>query len=133
MKKKILATLIAATMAIASFTACGGGSAASDASSAVTGDVSTLGLTAEFDPNPEYDVYTLVDYTIEDIGAEFVATVSKMADGSKYEIHCNFYGDEQLAVVENGAVTEDKTGFMEGDSPKIVEAAEAQGVWSATK
>ena len=132
MRKKILATLMVMAMAVASLTACGG-SAGGAAADAATGDVSTLGLTAEFDPNPEYDVYTLVDYTIEDIGAEFVATVSKKADGSKYEIHCNFYGDEQLSVLENGKVTEDKTGFMETDTPKIVEAAEAQNVWSAIK
>ncbi|MCR5054715.1 MAG: hypothetical protein K6A69_07725 [Lachnospiraceae bacterium] len=127
MKRRLLATVMVLALAVASLTACGG---SNGAKVEATGDINTLGLTAEFDPNSDYDLYTLVDYTIEDIGAEFVATVSKKADGSKYEIHCNFYGDEQLSVYENGKVTEDKTGFMQTDTPLIVEAAEAQGIWA---
>ncbi len=153
MKKKVLAAVLAAGMVMTALTGCGGASNSSSSSSSDTkteetastddaasdeaadsskasGDIDSLGLTAEYDPNPDYDEYTLVDYTIEDVNAEFVVTVSRMSDKSKYEIHCLFYGDEQVAVLEGDEVTEDKTGFMETDTPLIVEAAEAQGVWA---
>jgi hypothetical protein len=133
MKKKILSVMVAATLAVASLSACGSGSASTQVSAEAKAEaqaaLDALGLTKEFDPNSEYAEYTLVDYEITDIGAQFVATVSKSSDGKKYEVHCNFYGDEQVAVYDNGKVTEDKTGFMEGDTPKIVEKAEEQGVW----
>ncbi len=138
MKKKILSVMMAATLAVASLTACGSGSGAStevsaEAKAEAQAALDGLGLTKEYDPNSEYADYTLVDYEIADIGAQFVATVSRSSDGKKYEVHCNFYGDEQVAVLENGAVTEDKTGFMEGDTPKIVEKAEEQGIWVPIK
>ena len=133
MKKKFLSVMVAATLAVASLSACGSGSASTQVSAEAKAEaqaaLDALGLTKEYDPNSEYAEYTLVDYEITDIGAQFVATVSKSSDGKKYEVHCNFYGDEQVAVLENGTVTEDKTGFMEGDTPKIVEKAEQQGVW----
>lgn len=137
MKKKILSVVMAATLAVAALTACGSGSTSAatsaEAKAEAQASLDALGLTKEYDPNSDYAEYTLVDYEIADIGAQFVATVSKSSDGKKYEIHCNFYGDEQLSVYENGAVTEDKTGFMETDTPKIVEAAEAQGIWVPVK
>ena len=136
MKKKILSVVMAATLAMAALTACGSGSStavSAEAKAEAQAALDGLGLTAEYDPNSEYQDYTLVDYEITDIGAQFVATVSRSSDGKKYEVHCNFYGDEQVAVLDNGKVTEDKTGFMEGDTPKIVEKAEAQGIWVPIK
>lgn len=145
MKKKVLAMLLAAVMAGVLFTGCGGsgddakGDSGNDTKqeeqqggSAEVIDVEAeTGLTAEYDPNSDYDEWTLVEYTIEDAGATFIATVSKMSDGSKYEVHCTFFGDEQVSVLEGEEVTEDKTGFMKTDTPLIVEAAETQGIWSA--
>ncbi len=137
MKKKALSLLVAATMAMTALTACGSASASAGQSAEAKAEaqaaLDALGLTKDYDPNSEYDTYTLVDYEIADIGAEFVATVSKSKDGKKYEVHCNFYGDEQLSVYENGAVTEDKTGFMETDTPLIVQQAEDQGIWVSIK
>ncbi len=135
MKKKILSVVMAATLAVASLTACGSGSAGASAEAKAEAQASldALGLTKDYDPNADYAEYTLVDYEIADIGAQFVATVSKSSDGKKYEVHCNFYGDEQVSVLENGAVTEDKTGFMETDTPLIVEKAEEQGIWVPIK
>ena len=137
MKKKVLSLIVATVMAMTALTACG----SSNATTAVSAEkkaeaqaaLDALGLAKEYDPNPDYAEYTLVDYEIADIGAQFVATVSKSADGKKYEVHCNFYGDEQISVLENGKVTEDKTGFMESDTPLIVEKAEQQGVWVPVK
>ena len=55
----------------------------------------------EFDPNEEYDMftvveYTIVEYTIEDIQADLVCTVSAKADFSEFYQECNFYGDDQM-------------------------------------
>lgn len=146
MKKKVLAMLLVAAMTGVMLTGCGG-SDSSDSSAEKTEEAAEseeeteetteavdveaeTGLTAEYDANADYDEWTLVEYTIEDVGATFTATVSRMSDKSKYEVHCNFYGDEQVSVLEGDEVTEDKTGFMETDTPLIVEAAEEQGIWA---
>ena len=87
----------------------------------------------EFDPNPDYDMYTVVEYTIEDIQADLVCTVSAKADLSEFYLECNFYGDDQmtLTVVENGEYVNkaDKTGFMAGDTPAILDKAQEQDLW----
>jgi hypothetical protein len=137
MKKKVLSLLVAATMAITALTACGSSSASAgqsaEAKAEAKASLDALGLEAQYEPNADYAEYTLVDYEIADIGAQFVATVSKSSDGKKYEVHCMFYGDEQLSVLEDGKVTEDKSGFMETDTPLIVAKAEEQGIWVSTK
>lgn len=90
----------------------------------------------EFEPNKDYDKYTVVKYTIEDLNTDIIATVSAKADDSEFEILCNFFGDDQQAIVSYDGkefkVTKDKTGFMEGDSPKILEKALEQNKWANT-
>ena len=92
----------------------------------------------EFDPNPEYDEYTTVEYEIEAIGAEFVCTVSRKADNSEFYLECNFYGDDQMTRTtwngedwEEGSyeVVEDLTGFMKGDTPAVLQMALEQDIW----
>ena len=87
----------------------------------------------EFDPNAEYDMYTIVEYTIEDIQADLVCTVSAKEDLSEFYQECNFYGDDQMTRTtydgENYEVLEDKTGFMAGDTPAILDLAQAQNIW----
>jgi len=87
----------------------------------------------EFDPNEDYDKWTTVEYSIEDLGEDMVCTVSAKEDGSEYEILCNFFGDDQAAVVavdgDEYTMVSDKTGFMEGDSPAIIKAAIDQDLW----
>ena len=92
----------------------------------------------EFDPNPEYDEYTVVEYTIEDIQADLVCTISRKADNSEFYLECNFYGDDQMTrTTWNGEnwdegsyeVLEDKTGFMAGDTPAILQIALEQDIW----
>ncbi|MCD7867548.1 MAG: hypothetical protein LUG62_05015 [Clostridiales bacterium] len=76
-----------------------------------------------------------MEYTIEDLSADLVVTVSANEDLTEFEIQCNFYGDDQLAVATyDGSefdITEDKTGFMSGDTPAIIEAALEQDIWVA--
>lgn len=93
-----------------------------------------LPVEPEFEPNrDDYDKYTAIDYTIEDIGAEMVVTISSLEDESKMEILCNFFGDDQKAVAEKDGdgwkIVEDKTGFMETDTPIIIEKAQEQNIW----
>ena len=87
----------------------------------------------EFDPNEEYDMYTIVEYTIEDIQADLVCTVSAKEDFSEFYQECNFYGDDQMTRTtydgENYEVLEDKTGFMKGDTPAILDIAIEQDIW----
>ena len=87
----------------------------------------------EFDPNEEYDMWTIVEYTIEDIQADLVCTVSAKADFSEFYQECNFYGDDQMTRTTwdgtNYEVLEDKTGFMSGDTPAILDIAREQNQW----
>ena len=87
----------------------------------------------EFDPNEEYDMWTIVEYTIEDIQADLVCTVSAKADFSEFYQECNFYGDDQMTRTTwdgtNYEVLEDKTGFMAGDTPAILDIAMEQNQW----
>ena len=87
----------------------------------------------EFDPNPDYDEYTVVEYTIEDIQADLVCTISRKADNSEYYLECNFYGDDQMTRTTYDGTTytvlEDKTGFMAGDTPAILDIAQEQNIW----
>ncbi|MBQ7430847.1 MAG: hypothetical protein IJV29_14490 [Butyrivibrio sp.] len=138
MKKRLLSVLMAGVMSAALLTGCGSGSTSQEAETAVEAvsvDTSVLDALREkygsdvFEADANYDEYTIVEYTIESAGATFAATVSRKSDKSEYQVHCMFYGDEQLSVWNGKEVTEDKTGFMETDTPLIVEAAEAQGIW----
>ena len=109
----------------------GGEAAAEEAPAEAAADVELA--EAEFDPNPDYDEYTVVEYTIEDIGADLVCTVSAKEDDSEFYLECNFYGDDQMTrATYNGTdfeVVEDKTGFMKGDTPAVLALALEQNVW----
>ena len=86
-----------------------------------------------FEPNKDYDKYTVVEYTIEDLQADLVVTVSAKEDDSEFYLECNFYGDDQMTRTtydgEEFTVEEDKTGFMEGDTAPILEKALEQNIW----
>ena len=118
--KKLVSVLLALMLAVMSLSAL-----------AVTAD--ELPAEPEFDPNPDYDKYTVVEYTIEDIQADLVCTVSAKADFSEFYQECNFYGDDQMTRTtwdgENYEVLEDATGFMKGDTPAILDKAMEQGIW----
>ena len=90
---------------------------------------------AQFEPNKDYDKYTVVEYTLEDIQADLVCTVSAKEDNSEFYLECNFYGDDQMTKTtydgKEFKVEEDKTGFMGGDTPAILEKAIEQNIWVA--
>ena len=95
--------------------------------------VEELPTEAEFDPNGDYDMYTVVEYTIEDIQADLVCTVSAKEDFSEFYLECNFYGDDQMTRTTYDGTTyevvEDKTGFMNGDTPAVLDLAQEQNLW----
>ena len=88
---------------------------------------------AEYDPNPDYDEYTVIEYTFEDLGQDIITTISRKADGSEYFLECSFFGDDQLVVLTwDGSayeVIQDKTGFMKTDSPLMCDQAIEQDIW----
>lgn len=94
-----------------------------------------FGVEPDFEPNADYDKYTVLEYTIEALNTDIVATISAKEDDSEFEIHCEFYGDEQIYVGtwDGTAVTDvsDKTGFMKGDAPDIWAAALENDLWAA--
>ena len=127
MKKKVLALVLAASMAASMATTV---SVFAEAATATEAD---LPAEAQFEPNKDYDKYTVVEYTIEDIQADLVCTVSAKEDNSEFYLECNFYGDDQMTRTtydgKEFKVEEDKTGFMAGDTPAILQKAIDQNVW----
>ena len=106
-----------------------------DAAEAADGEATAADLPAEaqFEPNKDYDEYTVVEYTIEDIQADLVCTVSTNKDHTEFYLECNFYGDDQMTKTtydgKEYTVEEDKTGFMKGDTPAILDKALEQNIW----
>ena len=127
MKKKVLALVLAASMA-ASMAAT-----VSVFAEAATATEADLPAEAQFEPNKDYDKYTVVEYTIEDIQADLVCTVSAKEDNSEFYLECNFYGDDQMTKTtydgKEYKVEEDKTGFMAVDTPAILDKALEQDLW----
>lgn len=132
MKKKIAAMVLCVAMAATALTACG---SSSSTTSAPPASEVTFTAEPEYEPNTDYDKYTVFEYTIESAGATFAVTLSSTEDESKMEIHCNFYGDEQLVVAEKDGdtftVVSDKTGFMETDTPAICQMGIDNNNWAA--
>ena len=127
MKKKVLALVLAAAMAASMATSV------SVFAEAATATVADLPAEAQFEPNADYDEYTVVEYTIEDIQADLVCTVSTNKDHTEFYLECNFYGDDQMTKTtydgKEYTVEEDKTGFMKGDTPAILDKALEQNIW----
>ena len=114
-----------------------GDGAATDAAPA-DGELATadaLPTEAQFEPNKDYDKYTVVEYTLEDIQAILFAQFLAKEDNSEFYLECNFYGDDQMTKTtydgKEFKVEEDKTGFMGGDTPAILEKAIEQNIWVA--
>lgn len=142
MKKRMLALLVAGVMLFA-IAGCSSSSDSSGSTEETTEEAAeeeevaeevTFDVEPEYEPNSDYDYYTVFEYSIEGFDP-MVVTVSKNSAGTEYFIECTFFGDPQQSVVEVSGdemtVTKDLTGFMQTDSPLIVEAAEEYGVWAA--
>ncbi len=87
---------------------------------------------AEYDPNPDYDKWTLIEYYIESADATVIITCSAKADDSELNLEYSFYGDDQQVICDaEGNVSFDKTGFMGNDTPDMVAYILENAVWSA--
>ena len=79
---------------------------------------------ADYEPNPDYDKYTVIEYYIEAADATVIITCSAKADDSEFNLEYSFYGDDQQVIWQvvdgEGKVTFDKTGFMGGDAPDMI-------------
>ena len=131
MKKKVLALVLAAAMASSMATSVSVFAEAATETTAAT--AADLPAEPQFEPNKDYDEYTVVEYTIEDIQADLVCTVSTNKDHTEFYLECNFYGDDQMTKTtydgKEYTVEEDKTGFMKGDTPAILDKALEQNIW----
>ncbi len=130
--KKILSVLLALALLLS----CALAEAPAEPTQEALDEVNALLPDMEFDPNPEYEEYTMVYYEIEAIAAELYCTISrKLIEGSTHEyyLECNFYGDDQMTTSTYDGVTievtADKTGFMKGDTQAILDIAIANNVW----
>ena len=87
---------------------------------------------AEYDPNPDYDKWTVIEYYIESADATVIITCSAKADDSEFNMEFSFYGDDQQVICDGeGNVSFDKTGFMSNDTPDMVAYIIENAVWSA--
>ena len=87
----------------------------------------------EYEPNPDYDKYTVVYYFLEDISADLNAMVSANEDETEFYIEVFWYGVDDQGLVkydgENYEIVEDKSGFMKLVAPPILDIAIAQDYW----
>ena len=86
---------------------------------------------AEYDPNPDYDKWTVIEYYIENADATVIITCSAKADDSEFNMEFSFYGDDQQVVCDaDGNISFDKTGFMANDTPDMVAYIIENAVWA---
>ena len=86
---------------------------------------------AEYDPNPDYDMWTVIEYYIESADATVIITCSAMEDFSELNLEYSFYGDDQQVICDaEGNVSFDKTGFMANDTPNMVAYIIENAVWA---
>ena len=85
----------------------------------------------EYDPNPDYDMFTLMEYYIESADATVIVTCSAKADLSEFCMEYSFYGDDQKVICDaEGTVSFDKTGFMANDTPAMIAAILEADIWA---
>lgn len=86
---------------------------------------------AEYDPNPDYDKWTVIEYYIENADATVIITCSAKADDSEFNMEFSFYGDDQQVVCDGeGNISFDKTGFMANDTPDMIAYIIENAVWA---
>lgn len=87
----------------------------------------------EYEPNPDYDKWTVIYYFLEDISADMYCMVSAKEDNSEFYIEVFWYGVDDLAIAtydgENVEVTKDQSGFMTSLVPDMIDLAIKQDMW----
>ena len=89
----------------------------------------------EYDPNPDYDKYTVIYYFLEDISADMYTMVSAKEDNSEFCLEVFWYGVDDKGVVTYDAETEtceitvDESGFMKLVAEDMIKLALEQDMW----
>lgn len=87
----------------------------------------------EYEPNPDYDKWTVIYYFLDDISADMYCMVSAKEDNSQFYIEVFWYGVDDLAIAnydgENVEVTKDQSGFMTTLVPDMIDLAIRQDMW----
>ena len=89
----------------------------------------------EYDPNPDYDKYTVLYYFLEDISADMFTMVSAKEDNSEFYLEVFWYGVDDQALVKYDAeadtceIVEDNSGFMKLVAEGMVKLAIEQDMW----
>ena len=87
----------------------------------------------EYEPNPDYDKYTVIYYYLEDISADMFTMISAKEDNSEFYLEVFWYGVDDLAIAtydgENIEVTTDQSGFMTNLVPDMINLALEQDMW----
>ena len=87
----------------------------------------------EYEPNPDYDKYTVVYYYLEDISADMYTMISAKEDNSEFYLEVFWYGVDDMAKVaydgENFELLEDQSGFMNLVYEGIIGLALEQDMW----
>ena len=87
----------------------------------------------EYDPNPDYDKYTVIYWYLEDISADMYTMVSAKEDDSEFYLEVFWYGVDDMAKVaydgETFEILEDQSGFMNLVAEGMINLAIEQDMW----
>ena len=87
----------------------------------------------EYEPNADYDKYTVVYYYLEDISADMYTMISAKEDDSEFYLEVFWYGVDDMAKVaydgEAFELLEDQSGFMNLVYEGMINIALEQDMW----
>ena len=87
----------------------------------------------EYEPNADYDKYTVVYYYLEDISADMYTMISAKEDDSEFYLEVFWYGVDDMAKVtydgETFELVEDQSGFMNLVYEGMLNIALEQDMW----
>ena len=150
MNRKAVSILLAAGMTVMAMTGCGSSQQApaktevaavtdteskEETKAEAPAEAKLVDIGAEYSVSTEYDEYALVDYHYDETDEDVTWVVSRKADGSAYDVHFTFFGDEQVCDFtvdgDTPTVTFDKSGFITKDIDKMWEVLKAVNDWTA--
>jgi len=129
MRRKVAVLMMMAVLGVSSLTACSGGS---DTAAVTTTETEVGGAY----PVPAgYAEYQLLDYYFAETDQTIQLVVSTNADHTEYDVHFDFFGDEQQLdyTYKDGTctVTNDLTGFIAKDVEAINAAIQESDNWTS--
>lgn len=128
MRRKLIMLMMVATLGMATVTGCG----ASKETAVTTAETEVGGAY----PVPAgYAEYQLLDYYFAETDETIQLVVATNADHTEYDVHFEFFGDEQQLdyTYEDGTVTvtNDLSGFITKDAEAINAAIQESDNWTS--